>query len=263
MSTAFQQSTLQQPSVTFPSVEKSAVLHTESFDASRAHSPVVMREGQALDKGFGTIQLKPICIEQEPVTFRPGPMTIQQPPLVVQGETVTVPQPPIVIHPEPIVIPQAPLTFTPQAITMPRPPITVQPEAVTLARPSYSVQPLIQYDLRGCNTFGRADLSQHVRVKLTNEQAGINSTINTGGPALQAAPLMTASSAPVLQSAPLPAAAPVKADSFSYDRNYNYGLPPSGMDKFKDSLGVANIGPEKLQSGYYNNNTTMDSPRAL
>lgn len=245
MSTLQQQNLpAQQQNVTFPSTEKLAVQEQVS---KASMDPMLHQQQQQQWKGegFGTIQLKPICIEQEPISFRPGPITIQQPPLVVQGETITLPQPPIVIHPEPIVIPQAPLVFTPQAITMQRPPITVQPDAVTLARPSYSVQPLIQYDLRGCNKFGMPDFSQHVRVRLTNEQAGLNTA------ALGSGSMMSGSGSTVgstnYNTAPLNtnSAAPVHSDVFARDRDYNYGLAPSKTDKFKDSLGVANLGPQK------------------
>jgi len=118
----------------------------------------------------GVIPLKPICIEQEAVTFRPQPITIQQPPLTVQPDMITIPQPPIVIHPEPIVIPQAPLVFQPPAVSLARQAVTFQPDAITLARPSYMVQPLIQYDMRGSARFGERDLKQCVFIRLTNDQ---------------------------------------------------------------------------------------------
>jgi len=257
MSTLQQQNfPAQQQNVTFPSTEKLAVQEHVSKASMDPMLNQQQQQQQWKGEGFGTIQLKPICIEQEPISFRPGPITIQQPPLVVQGETITLPQPPIVIHPEPIVIPQAPLVFTPQAITMQRPPITVQPDAVTLARPSYSVQPIIQYDLRGCNKFGMPDFSQHVRVRLTNEQAGLNpaalgsgSMMSGSGNNYSSAPLNTGSTvgSTSYNTAPLNtnSAAPVHSDVFARDRDYNYGLAPSKTDKLKDSLGVANLGPQK------------------
>jgi hypothetical protein len=121
--------------------------------------------------GVGVINLKPICIEQEPVMYRPQALTVPQPPLMIQPEAIQIPQPPIVIHPEPIVIPQPPLTFQPPAVAVPRPAVTIQPEAVVLNRPAYSVQPTIQFDLHGCNRFNQPDFKQHVHVKLSGQQA--------------------------------------------------------------------------------------------
>jgi len=52
---------------------------------------VLMQQQQSFEQS-GVIPLKPICIEQEAVTFRPQPITIEQPPLMVQPEAITIPQ---------------------------------------------------------------------------------------------------------------------------------------------------------------------------
>jgi hypothetical protein len=241
----------------------------------------VLQQQQSSFAQQGVIPLKPICIEQEAVTFRPQPITIEQPPLMVQPEAITIPQPPIVIHPEPIVIPQAPLVFQPPAVTLPRQAVTYQPDAITLNRPSYSVQPLIQYDMRGCARFGERDFKQHVHIRLTNEQImrqqmGENwrggqfvqtSTLpaqniqqgNLQQGNLQQGNLQQGSfqqgnwgqqgnlqnSNGQQQQPSSPSSTSKPASFFSRDRNYNYGVPPTAGDKFKDSLGVANVGPEK------------------
>lgn len=200
----------------------------------------------------GTIALKPICIEQEAVSFRPGPITIEQPPLLVQPEAITIPQPPIVIHPEPIVIPQAPLVFQPNAVSLARQAVTYQPDAITMARPSYTVQPIIQYDMRGCANFGQADFKQHVHIRLTNEQLmkqgggnWMQSDVNNVnwqqqqqlGSNWQQQQQLGSNVAPGSPNAE-------HAKFFSRDRNYNYGNPPTTGDKIKDALGVKNTGPQ-------------------
>jgi len=217
----------------------------------------------ALQAGFnqsGTIALKPICIEQEAVSFRPGPITIEQPPLMIQPEAVTIPQPPIVIHPEPIVIPQAPLVFQPSAVALPRQAVTYQPDAITMARPSYTVQPIIQYDMRGCSDFGRADFKQHVHIKLTNEQLmrqGMPGGQWVQNSNMQAMPLGQQQ----LASTP---SSPVNLDKphakfFSRDRDYNYpGNVPSGSDKLKDTFGVKNLGPQQNLAGQEANTLSRD-----
>jgi len=140
------------------------------FNVTNTVPQGVFQSHQHLQSPVGVLNLKPICIEQEPVTYRPQQIQVAQPPLMIQPEPITIPQPPIVIHPEPIIIPQAPLVFQPPAISVSRSPISVQPEAVTINRPSYSVMPQVQYDLRGCSKFGLADFKQHVHIRLTNEQ---------------------------------------------------------------------------------------------
>jgi hypothetical protein len=263
----------------------------------------------------GVIPLKPICIEQEAVTFRPQPITIEQPPLMIQPEAITIPQPPIVIHPEPIVIPQAPLVFQPPAVTLPRQAVTYQPDAITLNRPSYSVQPLIQYDMRGCARFGERDFKQHVHIRLTNEQIMRQQMGENwrGGQFVQSSTL-PAQNVQLQQQGNLqqgnlqqgslqqgslqqgnfqmgnwgqqgqqqgnlqqqqqqgnwqqqqqqpssPSSKPVSF--FSRDRNYNYGVQPTTGDKFKDSLGVANNGPEQPVENLQGSNTNTYSSTGM
>jgi hypothetical protein len=204
----------------------------------------------------GTIALKPICIEQEAVSFRPGPITIEQPALLVQPEAITIPQPPIVIHPEPIVIPQAPLVFQPSAVSLARQAVTYQPDAITMARPSYTVQPIIQYDMRGCANFGQADFKQHVHIKLTNEQLMKQGL--PGGQWVQSSNMAMPLNQQQLnlnqqqQLAPNMPSSPAHGEHakfFSRDRDYNYGNAPSVSDKFKDALGVKNTGPQQNLTG--------------
>jgi len=150
-------------------VQQSGLVQQSSGMGVQQSGGLVQQQHQSFGQ-TGVIPLKPICIEQEPVSFRPQAITIEQPPLTVQPDAIHIPQPPIVIHPEPIVIPQAPLVFQPPAVTLPRQSLSFQPDAITLARPSYSVQPLIQYDMRGCARFGERDFKQHVHIRLTNDQ---------------------------------------------------------------------------------------------
>jgi len=179
---------LQRGGTQFPSVDKQPQLQEQvlksnwdrqqgsGFQQQLAGSQPLQGQGIAggsfnRESGVGVINLKPICIEQEPVLYRPQALTIPQPPLMIQPDAIQIPQPPIVIHPEPIVIPQPPLTFQPPAVAVPRPSVTIQPESVVINRHAYSVQPTIQFDLHGCNRFNQPDFKQHVHVKLSGQQA--------------------------------------------------------------------------------------------
>jgi len=228
----------------------------------------------------GVIPLKPICIEQESVTFRPQPITIEQPPLMVQPEAICIPQPPIVIHPEPIVIPQAPLVFQPPAVALARQAVTFQPDEITLARPSYIVQPLVQYDMRGCARFSEQDFKQHVHIRLTNDQImrqqyGENwrgnqfmtqsTNLSSQNVQMQNNPNLQSQNNPNLQSqsnaSQSTGSVTKPAKFFSRDRNYDYGLPPSTGDKIKDALGVGNTGPQNpasLNTGNIQNQKAAD-----
>jgi len=197
-------------------------------------SPVMAERAVLLDKQQPTmfshqltgptdvIPLKPICIEQEAVTFSPQRITIEQPPLTVQPQPITIPQPPIVIHPEPIVIPQAPLFFQPGPVTLPRQALSFQPAQITLNRPSYSVQPFIQYDMRGCSKFNQADFKQHVHIKLTNDL--MRQQFGSQWQGMQGQQLRSGQVSPMVQDQAAFAGSPRSmnrpASFFSRDRNY-------------------------------------------
>jgi hypothetical protein len=244
-----------------PGLQRSPVMSERNVLLEK-QQPVMAERAVLLQKQHsmgqtGVIPLKPICIEQEAVTFSPQRITIEQPPLTIQPEPITIPQPPIVIHPEPIVIPQAPLFFQPGPITLPRQALSFQPEQITLNRPCYSVQPFIQYELRG-SKFAETDLKNHVYIKLTNDQL-MRQQYGSQYQGLQGQQFVAGQASPVMVENQAASGDKRKDDAgssnrgsqtspakfFSRDRNYDYGLAPTTGDKFKDALGIANLGPER------------------
>lgn len=162
-SNTYTSTTVEKPMLLETVVQQQPVLSsTTTFQQSSLQQSALMPQ-------TGVINLKPICIEQEPVLYRPQQMVVPQPPLIIQPEAIMIPQPPIVIHPEPIIIPQPPLSLAPGPISVPRPPVVVQPEAVTINRPSFSIQPQILYDLTGCRV-DAANMKGHVHVRLSASQ---------------------------------------------------------------------------------------------
>jgi len=135
------------------------------------------------------INLKPICIEQEPVAAKAGPLTIQQPPFIVKPDALTVPQPPLMLNLEPIILQQPPLTINSGPIQVKPPPMLVQPPEVMVNRPSFSIQPQILYDPKGALCKTGQGCAEHVHLRVGRAGETLGQKRNQGFVAQQSTPV--------------------------------------------------------------------------